>query len=196
MSEFKINYKKYKSELILLIFFMRPVGSIKKKKQCSVFSAIDKMCVLETRVWSTHVAFSFWRFRFHLRKKTLSICAVTNSFIYYVTMRRLLNLTFYFPSWESVLLSPDLYFLKKEVNKLSSLGFWKKERNLCICVVCMYLEASQMAQWWRIHLQARDAGSDLNPWAEMTPWRREWQSTPVFLPGESHGQRSLMGYSR
>ena len=26
-------------------------------------------------------------------------------------------------------------------------------------------------------------------------WRREWQSTPVFLPGESHGQRSLMGYS-
>ena len=27
------------------------------------------------------------------------------------------------------------------------------------------------------------------------PWRRAWQSTPVFLPGESHGQRSLVGYS-
>ena len=26
-------------------------------------------------------------------------------------------------------------------------------------------------------------------------WRREWQSTPVLLPGESHGQRSLAGYS-
>ena len=26
------------------------------------------------------------------------------------------------------------------------------------------------------------------------PWRRAWQSTPVFLPGESHGQRSLVGY--
>ena len=26
------------------------------------------------------------------------------------------------------------------------------------------------------------------------PWRRKWQSTPVFLPGESHGQRSLVGY--
>ena len=26
------------------------------------------------------------------------------------------------------------------------------------------------------------------------PWKREWQSTPVFLPGESHG-RSLVGYS-
>ena len=27
------------------------------------------------------------------------------------------------------------------------------------------------------------------------PWRRKWQSTPVFLPGKSHGQRSLVGYS-
>ena len=29
----------------------------------------------------------------------------------------------------------------------------------------------------------------------MIPWRRAWQPTPVFLPGESHGQRSLAGYS-
>ena len=29
----------------------------------------------------------------------------------------------------------------------------------------------------------------------LPPWRRKWQSTPVFLPGESHGQRSLAGYS-
>ena len=27
------------------------------------------------------------------------------------------------------------------------------------------------------------------------PWGRKWQPTPVFLPGESHGQRSLVGYS-
>ena len=26
------------------------------------------------------------------------------------------------------------------------------------------------------------------------PWRRKWQPAPVFLPGESHGQRSLAGY--
>ena len=26
------------------------------------------------------------------------------------------------------------------------------------------------------------------------PWRRKWQPTPGFLPGESHGQRSLVGY--
>ena len=28
-----------------------------------------------------------------------------------------------------------------------------------------------------------------------SPWRRKWQPTPIFLPGESHGQRSLAGYS-
>ena len=27
------------------------------------------------------------------------------------------------------------------------------------------------------------------------PWRRKWQPASVFLPGESHGQRSLAGYS-
>ena len=30
-----------------------------------------------------------------------------------------------------------------------------------------------------------------NPWVRKIPWRRAWQSTPVYLPGESHGQRSL-----
>ena len=34
-----------------------------------------------------------------------------------------------------------------------------------------------------------------NPWVRKTPWRRKWQPTPVFLSGESHGQRSLVGYS-
>ena len=34
-----------------------------------------------------------------------------------------------------------------------------------------------------------------DPWVRKIPWRRKWQPTPVFLPGESHGQRSLVGYS-
>ena len=33
-----------------------------------------------------------------------------------------------------------------------------------------------------------------DPWVRKIPWRRAWQPTPVFLPGESHGQRSLVGY--
>ena len=34
-----------------------------------------------------------------------------------------------------------------------------------------------------------------NPWVKKIPWRRKWQLTPVFLPGKSHGLRSLVGYS-
>ena len=34
-----------------------------------------------------------------------------------------------------------------------------------------------------------------NPWVGKIPWRRKWQPMPVFLPGKSHGQRSLEGYS-
>ena len=32
-------------------------------------------------------------------------------------------------------------------------------------------------------------------WFGKIPWRRTWQPTPVLLPGESHGQRRLAGYS-
>ena len=39
----------------------------------------------------------------------------------------------------------------------------------------------------------RDGGS-IPGWGRF-PWRRAWQPTPVFLPGESHGQRSLGAYS-
>ena len=41
--------------------------------------------------------------------------------------------------------------------------------------------------------QCRRLGFD--PWVRKIPWRRKWQSTPVFFSGKSHGQRSLAGYS-
>ena len=41
-------------------------------------------------------------------------------------------------------------------------------------------------RWQRIHLQCRRPGFD--PWVGKVPWRKEWQPTPVFLPGESHGR--------
>ena len=43
------------------------------------------------------------------------------------------------------------------------------------------------------NLQCRRPG--FNPWVRNIPWREESQPTPVFLPGESHGQRSLAGYT-
>ena len=33
-----------------------------------------------------------------------------------------------------------------------------------------------------------NAGDGFDPWVGKIPWRRAWQPTPVFLPGESHGQ--------
>ena len=32
---------------------------------------------------------------------------------------------------------------------------------------------------------------EFHPWSGKIPWRRKWQPTPAFLPGKSHGQRSL-----
>ena len=34
-----------------------------------------------------------------------------------------------------------------------------------------------------------------DPWVGKIPWRRKWPPTPVFLPGEFHEQKSLVGYS-
>jgi len=42
-------------------------------------------------------------------------------------------------------------------------------------------------------LQCRRLG--FNPWVRKTLWSGKWLPTPVFLPGEFHGQRSLAGYS-
>jgi len=42
-------------------------------------------------------------------------------------------------------------------------------------------------RWKRIRLQCGRPRFD--PWVEKIPWRREWQPSPVFLPGEFHEQR-------
>ena len=51
--------------------------------------------------------------------------------------------------------------------------------------------------WWlsgrESTCQCRRHG--FNPWVRKIPWRRKWQSTPVFLTGKSHGQRNLVSYS-
>ena len=42
---------------------------------------------------------------------------------------------------------------------------------------------------------AGDIRLGFDPRVGKIPWKRKWQATPVPLPGESHGQRSLLGYS-
>ena len=59
----------------------------------------------------------------------------------------------------------------------------KKLRNKWISLVAQRVKNLQ----WRT--------PRFDPWVWKIPWRRAWQPTPVFLPGEFHGQRSLLGYS-
>ena len=42
---------------------------------------------------------------------------------------------------------------------------------------------------------SRNKNCGFDPWVRKIPWSRKCQPTPVFLPGKSHGQRSLVGYS-
>ena len=59
------------------------------------------------------------------------------------------------------------------------------------------LELDMEQDWFQIGKGVRQ-GCVLSPclfnlYAEYMPWSRKWQPTPVFLPGESQGQRSLVG---
>ena len=48
----------------------------------------------------------------------------------------------------------------------------------------------ESACWCRRHKRC-----GFSPWVRKIPWSRKWQPTPLFLPGEFHGQRSLVSYS-
>ena len=77
-------------------------------------------------------------------------------------------------------------------------------------------ELERQAYWWLLKPELRlsgdfaggsevkgsacnagDLGSipEFDPWVGKIPWRRKWQPTPIFLSGESHGRRNLVGYS-
>ena len=77
----------------------------------------------------------------------------------------------------------------------------QESRNQCFSGTLLLFPWSsgccQLALWWlrqqRIYVQWWKPGFD--PWVRKIPWWRERQLTPVFLPGEFSGQRSLAGYS-
>ena len=58
------------------------------------------------------------------------------------------------------------------------------------------LDGPRLPWWLRWQRNCLQHGRPrFDPWVRKIPWRREWLSTPVFLPGESHGQRGLAGNS-
>ena len=54
------------------------------------------------------------------------------------------------------------------------------------------LNRQGIVKWWS---HTFNDWFDIDPWLGNIPWRREWLSSPLFLPGEFHGQRSLAGYN-
>ena len=100
--------------------------------------------------------------------------------------------------------SPDFLCLLGTFFMLSLVS----QLHLCVCVfkISRYMGKLQLSNW--LHLcvlvvknppanagDIRDAGLGWDPWVGKIPWRRAQQPTPVFLPVESLGQRSLVGYS-
>ena len=66
--------------------------------------------------------------------------------------------------------------------------------HICVCV-CVYIYGASLVAQLVKNPPAMQA-----PWVQALGWEdlwiREWQPTLLFLPGKSHGQMSLMGYSR
>ena len=67
--------------------------------------------------------------------------------------------------------------------------------TISICVLSSPLANSGLPKWLSGKESACQCRRHFDPWVGKIPWRRKWQPTPVFLPGKSHGQRSLTGYS-
>ena len=81
-----------------------------------------------------------------------------------------------------------------------SLFLWDKaiarQQSLSVALSIATAPLTRGLPWWlsgKEHACQRRRGFD--PWIRKIPWRRKWQPTAGILPGESHGQRSLVGYS-
>ena len=66
-------------------------------------------------------------------------------------------------------------------------GLWNISQHADPCGSPKWLSGKKSACQYRRRVS--------DPWVGKIPWSRKWQPTSVFLPGESHGQRCLAGYS-
>ena len=82
---------------------------------------------------------------------------------------------------------------KKHLTKMHSCSSCRQEEISYFHRLTIQAASPWWLRWSRIWLQYRRPR--FNPWVGKIPWRRKWQPTPVFLPGKSHGQWSLGGYS-
>ena len=70
---------------------------------------------------------------------------------------------------------------------------------LVLVLICCFSAPNSCCLPWFVMLELHPIQLKyriwFTPWIRTTPWRRECHPTPVFFPGQSHGQRSLAGYS-
>ena len=135
------------------------------------------------------------------------LCTITNEYIMHILLLKYMYIMKYILiSFNSNKRKFQTAFVKMGLNAfiiINPYGF------LCFILVihahrqCMkiimtpkyswQLGSSLQLRWQRICLKCKRPRFDL--WVGKVLWRREWQSTPAFLPGESHGQRSPAGHS-
>ena len=80
------------------------------------------------------------------------------------------------------------------ISILTILFHWPMYLSLCLYHITLiglprWLSDKESICQCRKRRRCRKCG--FNPWVVKIPWRRKWQPNPVFLPGKSHGQRSL-----
>ena len=95
-------------------------------------------------------------------------------------------------SWFLVMCWQSLVFLDLQNHHLNFCRFiytgTSPSVHVSVSKCSIFIKTSFGSDSERICLQCRRAR--LDPWVGKIPWRREWQPTPVFLPGEFHGQRA------
>ena len=67
-------------------------------------------------------------------------------------------------------------------------------KSLCFCVIYCPVPGGAGGNASSCQCRRRK-GPRFDPWVGKIPWRRKWQPIPVFLPGESHGERNLDCYT-
>ena len=86
------------------------------------------------------------------------------------------------------------------VQLLSRVRFFATPWTACIPILLHLLEPEYLENGLPRWLRGKESSCQcwrcgFNPWVGKILWREKWQPTPVFLPGESHRQRSLVGSS-
>jgi len=154
------------------------MNAIKKRKQNSSSKWIIKyICWMKGGVFTHQKLFRTWKYFSYLKKSISLPNTLFKSFssTLYFKLKQMIKLLNHYTEW-SQQWTEEIYRNIQHLFSFKGLPRW--------------LSSKEPACRSRRH---RRHGFDT--WVRKISWREKWQPTPVFLPGESHGQRNLAGYS-